>query len=187
MYFFNFNLIKFLIIYKRIEYETNTHYYPKINIDNDIFLKRYFNSSRRSLNTFDKQLKSKNRKILGQKMFQIQHPKIRARCLTHAFENEASIQPQNRNVLTLLRSVLQHFSCTSLNSHRMDTEYYRITPPAPSGILVKPLVEPLETLSHACECTRNKLREALKRDAPGEFEVRTRRFFRARSTNLPRW
>ncbi|PBC30048.1 hypothetical protein APICC_02921 [Apis cerana cerana] len=99
-------------------------------------------------------------------MFQIQHPKIRARCLTHAFENEASIQPQNRNVLTLLRSVLQHFSCTSLNSPRMDTEYYRITPPAPSGILVKPLVEPLETLSHACECTRNKLREALKRDAP---------------------
>lgn len=85
MYFFNFNLIKFFIIYKRIEHETNTHYYPKINIDNDIFLKRYFNSSRRSLNTFDKQLKSKNRKILGQKMFQIQHPKIRARCLTHAF------------------------------------------------------------------------------------------------------
>lgn len=186
MYFFNFNLIKFLIIYKRIEHETNTHYYPKINIDNDIFLKRYFNFSRRSLNTFNKQLKSKNRKILGQKMFQIQHPKIRARCLTHAFGTKHLFNRKTQNVLTLLRSVLQHFSCTSLNSPRMDTEYYRITPPAPFRILVKPLAEPLETLSHACECTRNKLREALKRDAPGEFEVRTTRFFRARSTNLPR-
>lgn len=64
----------------------------------------------------------------------------------------------------------------------MNTELSNNTP---SGILLKPLAEPLETLSHACECIRNKLREALKRDAPGEFEVRTTCFFRARSTNLP--